>query len=103
MIYDYKSARCMRLLQSRMEMPNIVVALLYLADQLAFHIIEIKVHVAVAVAREQDVLLAHDAVLHHLFLHCSITWRIIILPYPLPRKFLSTTTSSIHAFHPVGH
>ena len=42
--------------------------LTYLADQLAFHIIEIKVHIAVAVAREQDVLLAHDAVLHHLFL-----------------------------------
>ena len=47
---------------------NIVVTLLYLADQLAFHIIEIKVHVAVAVAREQDVLLTHDAILHHLFL-----------------------------------
>ena len=58
-----------RLLIHSVDRGNIIVALLYLAQELAVHIIEIEMHEAVAVARQQDVLLAHDAVFNHLFLY----------------------------------
>ena len=58
-----------RLLVHAIDVGHVVVALLHLSQQLAVHVVEIEVHVAVAVARQQDGLLTHDAVLHHLFLH----------------------------------
>ena len=58
-----------RLLIHSVDRGNIIVALLYLAQELAVHIIEIEMHEAVAVARQQDVLLAHDAVFNHFFLY----------------------------------
>ena len=58
-----------RLLVHTVDGSHIIVTLLHLTDQFAVHIVEIEVHIAVAVARKQDVLLAHDAVLYHFFLH----------------------------------
>ena len=46
----------------------IVVTLLYLTNQLTVHIIEIEVHISIAVARKQNILLAHETVLYHFFL-----------------------------------
>ena len=57
------------LLVHSVNLGHIIISLLYLANQLAVHIVEIQMHIAVAVAWHEDIFLAHDAVLHHLLLH----------------------------------
>ena len=66
----------------------IIVTLLYLTDQLAVHIIEIEMHIAIAVARKQNILLAHDTVLYHFFLHK--------LRYTFLNQLLALSSERIH-------
>ena len=50
-----------RLLVIAIDVANLIVALFYLAQQLTIEVIEVEVHITIAVAGQQDVTVADDS------------------------------------------